>query len=125
MKEYIGNCLLQNKSEKILHCREPSKCKGEYLIYILLSLLFSRSNLVGMGIIPLQYLPGQNAETLGLTGYEMYDIVVPENSQPGQLITITTDDGKRFEVILRFDTEVDLTYYKHGGILNYMIRKML
>lgn len=88
-------------------------------------LLFSRSNLVGMGIIPLQYLPGQNAETLGLTGYEMYDVVVPENSQPGQLITITTDDGKRFEVILRFDTEVDLTYYKHGGILNYMIRKML
>lgn len=88
-------------------------------------LLFSRSNLVGMGIIPLQYLPGQNAETLGLTGYEMYDIVVPENSQPGQPITITTDDGKRFEVILRFDTEVDLTYYKHGGILNYMIRKML
>lgn len=78
-----------------------------------------------MGIIPLQYLPGQNAETLGLTGYEMYDVVVPENSQPGQLITITTDDGKRFEVILRFDTEVDLTYYKHGGILNYMIRKML
>lgn len=81
--------------------------------------------MVGMGIIPLQYLPGQNAETLGLTGYEMYDVVVPENSQPGQLITITTDDGKRFEVILRFDTEVDLTYYKHGGILNYMIRKML
>lgn len=88
-------------------------------------LLFSRSNLVGMGIIPLQYLPGQNAETLGLTGYEMYDIAVPENSQPGQPITITTDDGKRFEVILRFDTEVDLTYYKHGGILNYMVRKML
>ncbi|XP_033344261.1 cytoplasmic aconitate hydratase-like [Bombus vosnesenskii] len=104
--------------------------KGPYLLGIRAVIAESyerihRSNLVGMGIIPLQYLPGQNAETLGLTGYEMYDIVVPENSQPGQLITITTDDGKRFEVILRFDTEVDLTYYKHGGILNYMIRKML
>ncbi|XP_003487432.1 cytoplasmic aconitate hydratase [Bombus impatiens] len=104
--------------------------KGPYLLGIRAVIAESyerihRSNLVGMGIIPLQYLPGQNAETLGLTGYEMYDVVVPENSQPGQLITITTDDGKRFEVILRFDTEVDLTYYKHGGILNYMIRKML
>ncbi|XP_068978229.1 cytoplasmic aconitate hydratase-like isoform X2 [Bombus flavifrons] len=104
--------------------------KGPYLLGIRAVIAESyerihRSNLVGMGIIPLQYLPGQNAETLGLTGYEMYDIAVPENSQPGQPITITTDDGKRFEVILRFDTEVDLTYYKHGGILNYMIRKML
>ena len=104
--------------------------KGPYLLGIRAVIAESyerihRSNLVGMGIIPLQYLPGQNAETLGLTGYEMYDIAVPENSEPGQPITITTDDGKRFEVILRFDTEVDLTYYKHGGILNYMIRKML
>lgn len=78
-----------------------------------------------MGIIPLQYLPGQNAESLGLTGYELYDIEVPENCQPGQKITVTTDDGKKFEVISRFDTEVDLTYFKHGGILNYMIRRML
>ncbi|XP_043601874.1 cytoplasmic aconitate hydratase-like isoform X2 [Bombus pyrosoma] len=104
--------------------------KGPYLLGIRAVIAESyerihRSNLVGMGIVPLQYLPGQNAETLGLTGYEMYDIAVPENSEPGQPITITTDDGKRFEVILRFDTEVDLTYYKHGGILNYMIRKML
>ena len=104
--------------------------KGPYLLGIRAVIAESyerihRSNLVGMGIIPLQYLPGQNAETLGLTGYEMYDIAIPENSEPGQPITITTDDGKRFEVILRFDTEVDLTYYKHGGILNYMIRKML
>lgn len=78
-----------------------------------------------MGIIPLEYLPGQNAESLGLTGYEVYDITISENCQPGQKITINTDNGKRFEVILRFDTEVDLTYFKHGGILNYMIRQML
>lgn len=78
-----------------------------------------------MGIIPLEYLPGQNAESLGLTGYEVYDITISENCQPGQKITVSTDNGKRFEVILRFDTEVDLTYFKHGGILNYMIRQML
>lgn len=78
-----------------------------------------------MGIIPLQYLPGQNAESLGLTGYEVYDMAIPENYQPGQKITVTTDNGKKFEVAVRFDTEVDLTYFKHGGILNYMIRTML
>lgn len=78
-----------------------------------------------MGIVPLQYLPGENAESLGLTGYEQYDIVIPENYQPGEKITVSTDDGKKFEVIARFDTDVDLTYYKHGGILNYMIRTMI
>lgn len=78
-----------------------------------------------MGIVPLQYLPGEDAESLGLTGYEQYDIAIPENCQPGEKITVSTDDGKKFEVIARFDTEVDLTYFKHGGILNYMIRTML
>ncbi|CAK9808400.1 Cytoplasmic aconitate hydratase [Anthophora quadrimaculata] len=104
--------------------------KGPYLLGIRAVIAESyerihRSNLVGMGIIPLQYLPGQTAESLGLTGTEMYDIVLPENCQPGEKITVTTDDGKKFEVIVRFDTEVDLTYFKHGGILNYMIRAML
>ncbi|XP_076630720.1 cytoplasmic aconitate hydratase [Colletes latitarsis] len=104
--------------------------KGPYLLGIRAIIAESyerihRSNLVGMGIIPLQYLPGQNAESLGLTGLEVYDIVIPDNCQPGQKITVTTDDGKKFEAIVRFDTDVDLTYYKHGGILNYMIRKMI
>lgn len=84
-----------------------------------------RSNLVGMGIVPLQYLPGQSAESLGLTGYELFDIHIPEELHPGQLINVTTDTGKKFDVLSRFDTEVDITYYKHGGILNYMIRAML
>ncbi|XP_006609084.1 cytoplasmic aconitate hydratase-like [Apis dorsata] len=104
--------------------------KGPYLLGIRAVIAESyerihRSNLVGMGIIPLEYLPGQNAESLGLTGYEVYNIPISENCQPGQKITVSTDNGKRFEVILRFDTEVDLTYFKHGGILNYMIRQML
>ncbi|XP_031843107.1 cytoplasmic aconitate hydratase isoform X2 [Nomia melanderi] len=104
--------------------------KGPYLLGIRAVIAESyerihRSNLIGMGIVPLQYLPGQNAESLGLTGLESYDIPIPEDCQPGQKITVTIDNGKKFEVIVRFDTEVDLTYFKHGGILNYMIRKML
>ncbi|KAL0114126.1 hypothetical protein PUN28_011439 [Cardiocondyla obscurior] len=103
--------------------------KGPYLLGIRAVIAESyerihRSNLVGMGIIPLQYLPGENAESLGLTGYEQYDIAIPTNCQPGEKITVNADNNK-FEVIARFDTEVDLTYFKHGGILNYMIRTML
>ncbi|XP_062122299.1 cytoplasmic aconitate hydratase [Drosophila sulfurigaster albostrigata] len=84
-----------------------------------------RSNLVGMGIIPLQFLPGQNAETLKLNGRELYNISLPESGlKPGQKIQVEAD-GTVFETTLRFDTEVDITYYQNGGILNYMIRKML
>lgn len=104
--------------------------KGPYLLGIRAIIAESyerihRSNLVGMGIVPLQYLPGQNAETLGLTGFELFDIDVPDNCQPHQQISVRTDTGIVFDVIVRFDTEVDLTYYKHGGILNYMIRSMI
>ncbi|XP_033124179.1 cytoplasmic aconitate hydratase-like isoform X1 [Anneissia japonica] len=84
-----------------------------------------RSNLVGMGIIPLQYLTGQTAESLGLTGKEKYTLSIPDNVQAGQKINVQVDDNKTFEVIVRFDTDVELTYFKHGGILNYMIRQML
>ncbi|XP_055383935.1 cytoplasmic aconitate hydratase [Condylostylus longicornis] len=83
-----------------------------------------RSNLVGMGIIPLQFLPNENAESLGLTGREEYNINIPDSIKPGQKIQVQADD-KTFETILRFDTEVDVTYFRNGGILNYMIRKML
>jgi len=84
-----------------------------------------RSNLVGMGIVPLQYLPGQNAESLGLSGKEMYTIDLPVDIKPGQNITVKVDDGRSFEVKCRFDTDLELMYYQHGGILNYMIRKIL
>ncbi|XP_075221965.1 cytoplasmic aconitate hydratase-like isoform X2 [Lycorma delicatula] len=84
-----------------------------------------RSNLVGMGLIPLQFLPGQNADTLKLTGHELYNIEIPDVLTPQQNITVKINDGRSFEVLSRFDTEVDITYYKHGGILNYMIRKIL
>jgi len=84
-----------------------------------------RSNLVGMGIVPLQYKPGDTAESLGLTGKEKYTIELPNDIKTGQLVTVRLSDGRSFEVICRFDTEVELTYFRHGGILNYMIRTML
>ncbi|XP_077201387.1 cytoplasmic aconitate hydratase isoform X2 [Paroedura picta] len=83
-----------------------------------------RSNLVGMGVIPLQYLPGQDAETLGLTGRERYTIIIPEELVPRMNVQIKLDTGKTFQAVMRFDTDVELTYFRNGGILNYMIRKM-
>lgn len=68
-----------------------------------------RSNLVGMGIIPLCFKPGEDADTLGLTGQERYTIDLPSNIseiRPGQDVNVTTNDGKSFTCIVRFDTEV-------------------
>lgn len=78
-----------------------------------------------MGIIPLQYLDGQNADSLGLTGQETYSITIPEKVRPQQKVEVETNAGQKFEVIVRFDTDVDVEYFKNGGILNYMIRKMI
>jgi aconitate hydratase len=84
-----------------------------------------RSNLVGMGIIPMQFLPGQNADSLGLTGKERFTINLPADLAPMQKIKVEIDNGKTIEVICRFDTEVELVYFKNGGILHYMIRKLI
>jgi aconitate hydratase len=85
-----------------------------------------RSNLVGMGIIPLEFKQGETQDTLGLTGKETFSIDL--TSAPltvGQTITVTASNGTTFTVASRLDTEVELEYYKHGGILNYVIRKLL
>ncbi|XP_024024109.1 LOW QUALITY PROTEIN: aconitate hydratase, cytoplasmic [Morus notabilis] len=87
-----------------------------------------RSNLVGMGIIPLCFKAGEDAETLGLTGHERYTIDLPSNIsdiRPGQDVTVTTDNGKSFTCTVRFDTEVELAYFNHGGILPYAIRNLI
>jgi len=84
-----------------------------------------RSNLVGMGLIPLQYKQGDSAESLGLTGKEQFSINVPSDLTTGQELEIKVSTGKTFSVLSRFDTEVELEYFRNGGILNYMIRKML
>lgn len=103
--------------------------KGPYLLGIRAVIAESyerihRSNLVGMGLVPLQFVEGQTADSLGLTGKEKFDIILSEDMKPGQMLQVTTDDGKAFDVKVRFDTELELTYFKHGGILNYMVRKV-
>ncbi|KAK0397359.1 hypothetical protein QR680_002097 [Steinernema hermaphroditum] len=84
-----------------------------------------RSNLIGMGIVPLQFVNGQNADSLGLTGKEQFTIEIPEDVKPGATLTVNVSGGKEFKALCRFDTEVELTYYRHGGILQYMIRKLI
>ncbi|XP_009601350.1 aconitate hydratase, cytoplasmic [Nicotiana tomentosiformis] len=86
-----------------------------------------RSNLVGMGIVPLCFKAGEDADTLGLTGHERYTIDLPENIseiRPGQDVTVRTETGKSFTCTVRFDTEVELAYFNHGGILPYVIRQL-
>ncbi|XP_048234902.1 aconitate hydratase, cytoplasmic isoform X2 [Ricinus communis] len=86
-----------------------------------------RGNLVGMGIIPLCFKPGEDADTLGLTGHERYTIDLPDKIseiRPGQEVGVKTDTGKSFACRVRFDTEVELAYFDHGGILPYVIRNL-
>jgi aconitate hydratase len=85
-----------------------------------------RSNLVGMGILPLEFNDGADADSLGLDGKEQFSIDL--TSAPlttNQQLTVTTSTGKTFTVTSRLDTAPEIAYYKAGGILNYVIRKML
>jgi len=91
-----------------------------------------RSNLVGMGVLPLVFKDGQNAESLGLTGRETFDILgISDDIKPRQALTvIATDDGgllrkTEFKVIARLDTPVDVDYYKNGGILQTVLRNLM
>ncbi len=89
-----------------------------------------RSNLVGVGVLPLEFLPGENKETLGLTGREVYDIEgLNDDLQPQQLVTVRARDEegneKVFQVKVRLDTPIEVEYYRHGGILQYVLRHML
>jgi aconitate hydratase len=85
-----------------------------------------RSNLVGMGVLPLQFLDGQDAQTLGLSGEETFDIAgIAQNLQPGRKLTVQVGGGKSFEVRLRIDTPNEVDYYKHGGILPFVLRQLI
>lgn len=90
-----------------------------------------RSNLIGMGILPLEYLKGDSAESLGLTGKEIYSFKgMADGLSPNQLIEIVAKDpesGKeiRFEVLSRLNSEVEIAYYVNGGILHYVLRQHL
>ncbi len=89
-----------------------------------------RSNLVMMGVLPLNFLPGENVESLGLTGKEEISINIAEGVKPRDILQVTAkaEDGteKVFNVLARFDSEVEVDYYRHGGILQMVLRnKML
>jgi aconitate hydratase len=85
-----------------------------------------RSNLIGMGVLPLQFKPGESAESLGLTGQETYEIEgiakINEGGIPNE-VTVTAD-GKRFTATVRIDTPGEADYYRHGGIMQYVLRSL-
>ncbi|HDK5717479.1 TPA: aconitate hydratase AcnA, partial [Staphylococcus pseudintermedius] len=88
-----------------------------------------RSNLVMMGVLPLQFKEGESADTLGLDGTETIAVDLDENVQPGQTVkvTATKEDGTtvEFDVTARFDSNVEIDYYRHGGILQLVLRRKL
>ncbi|HET7483497.1 MAG TPA: aconitate hydratase AcnA [Actinomycetota bacterium] len=89
-----------------------------------------RSNLVGMGVLPLQFINNESAASLSLTGTERYDITgVAEGLEPHAELTVrvTDDDGnqREFQVECRIDSDVELDYYRHGGVLQMVLRRML
>ncbi|MFZ5979837.1 MAG: aconitate hydratase AcnA [Candidatus Zixiibacteriota bacterium] len=88
-----------------------------------------RSNLVGMGVLPLQFNAGDTRESLGLNGHEFYTIEgLANNMKPRQQVTVKarSDAGvKEFRMMVRLDTEIDVDYYRHGGILHMVLRQIL
>ncbi|WP_208590869.1 aconitate hydratase AcnA [Gracilibacillus suaedae] len=88
-----------------------------------------RSNLVMMGVLPLQFKDGEGADSLGLTGKETFEVQIDESVKPRDVVKVkaTDEDGKvtEFEVIARFESEVEVDYYRHGGILQMVLRNKL
>ena len=89
-----------------------------------------RSNLVGMGVLPLEFMPGENRSTHGLTGYESYDILgMSDEMKPRAVVTVRVraPDGKEksFQALARIDTPEEMSYYRHGGILPYVLRQLV
>jgi aconitate hydratase len=86
-----------------------------------------RSNLIGMGVLPLQYRPGESAASLGLTGRETFDIRGIEEMNSGHMPNevVVSADGQEFRAIVRIDTPGEADYYRHGGIMQYVLRSLL
>jgi aconitate hydratase len=83
-----------------------------------------RSNLVGMGILPLEFLPGDTRKTVGLTGEEVVSIKgISAGIKPGMRLSVDAS-GKKFDVIARVDTPAEVEYLLHGGILQYVLRQL-
>ena len=108
--------------------------KGTYLLGVKAVIAKSyerihRSNLVGMGVLPLQFEDGEGAEELGLSGKETFSIQVDDDLKAGQLVPVSAvmEDGstKSFNTVCRIDTPVEVDYYRNGGILHTVLRRML
>ncbi|CAL8296028.1 unnamed protein product [Boreogadus saida] len=84
-----------------------------------------QTQLLGMGILPLSFLPGQTADSLELSGKEKFSISLPEDLALGHALTVQTSEGKSFGVTALIDSEMDLIYYRHGGLLPYVARTMI
>ena len=89
-----------------------------------------RSNLVGMGVLPLEFMNGESRQSHGLTGFETFDIEgLGDGLRPRDRLTVkaTAADGsvKSFTTVARIDTPEELSYYKHGGILPYVLRQLV
>ena len=88
-----------------------------------------RSNLVGMGVLPLQFTGSDSAASLGLKGDETIDVMLPADIQPQQdmVLKINKSDGTTKEITVksRIDTAIEVDYYKHGGILPFVLRELL
>ena len=107
--------------------------KGTYLLGIRAVIATSyerihRSNLVGMGVLPLQFREGESREALGLDGTETFDIFLSDELKPRQAVevTATKSDGvtTHFTAVCRIDTPVEIDYYRNGGILHKMLRDL-
>jgi aconitate hydratase len=86
-----------------------------------------RSNLIGMGVLPLQFKPGESAASLGLTGHEVFDVTGIEELNKGRTpreVTVRAD-GREFTAVVRIDTPGEADYYRHGGIMQYVLRSLL
>ena len=86
-----------------------------------------RSNLIGMGVLPLQFLDSEGADSLGLTGREVFDIDGFADAEADSVtVTATPDDGKAitFKAKIRIDTPKERDYFEHGGILHYVLRQL-
>lgn len=84
-----------------------------------------RSNLLGMGILPLQFAEGESAQSLGLTGEETFNFDLGSEISVGQTITVTSSSGVTFQAKSRLDTDPEVAYFMNGGILRYVLRKLL
>ncbi|MGC8949521.1 MAG: aconitate hydratase AcnA, partial [Thermoprotei archaeon] len=134
MKENIPLIILAGKQYGAGSSRDWA-AKGTYLLGVKAVIAESferihRSNLIGMGVLPLQFKDGQSWKSLGLTGFETYNIEgISDGLVPRKELTVIAKKSNgeivKFNVITRLDTEIEIEYYKHGGIMQYVLRKII